>query len=198
MLILLRHAPTAYHPPSLFDDTKQVNPYLTHIIMPALYNGIESGKPFSLTIEEEPLNQAIASYGWPQAHGSLLISTPMLFLRENELTGMTGVNLNGVDTVITVQIHPEFDPNGLLNLKLQKVRAGAISLTMLVKPIAKRMYNDRMAAMEGHQDFYSNILGSILAEKPFEPTFKVGKRTLKITNITIHNKTAKLDFAIKH
>jgi len=191
-LILLHHQPADYNPPSLLDTPNEVNPYFTHVIMPAFYNGIQSGKPFTIIIDEKPLNDAIIACGWPQAYDSMLFSTPVVFFTKNRITGMCRINYNGIDTVITAAVSPQFKHDGKLALSLQTVRAGALALTLLVKPIASRMYNSHMEMMQGKPDLYSTIMGSILAEKPFDPVIVMGKHKARITNIQIDKRTAKI------
>ena len=57
---------------------------------------------------------------------------------------MAMVNYNSVDMVVTVEIMPQFDDKGLLNLEVEKVKMGALGVTFIAKKLAKKMYNEQV------------------------------------------------------
>ena len=189
IIILLRYKPADYHPEPTFDE--QVSPYLTHQLLPQFYNGIQRKEPFEMIIEQKGLNEAITALGWPQMFNGLLISTPVISFAPQRLQLRAMVNYNGIDTVVTVEIVPWIDEQGLLNLDVKNVKMGALGVTYITKKLAKKMFNEQIQFIEP-DNIASLAMASLMAEKPFEPVFAVDGERAKVDNVVLENVMLKI------
>jgi hypothetical protein len=189
IVILLRHTPSDYTPEPSFE--RQVSPYLTHQLLPQFYNGLQRREPFDLIVDQKGLNEAIAAMGWPQIYNGLIISTPVVYFAPKNLRLMAMVNMNSVDTVVTVEIIPRFDDKGLLNLEIGKVKMGALGVTYIAKKMAKKMYSERELNVES-DNITALALASVLADKPFEPVFAVEGEKAKVDGVVLEKEVMKI------
>jgi hypothetical protein len=188
-LILLKYKPADYNAISASEE--EISSYLVNELFPQFYNGMQREQAFEVVVEQNGINEAIGSFGWPQIHNGLIISTPVVFFTPERLRLMAMLNYEGVDTVITVEVIPRFDSKGLLNLEIDKVKMGALGITFVTKKIAKKMFDDRAQFAEA-DNIASLALESLLAEKPFEPVFVFQGKKMKIDNIALENKIMKI------
>jgi hypothetical protein len=189
IVILLHHKPADYHPEPTFDE--QVSPYLTHQLLPQFYNGLQRKEPFEIVIEQKGLNEAITAIGWPQIYNGLIISTPVVYFAPQNLRLMAMVNLNSVDTVVTVEITPRIDEKGLLSLEINKVRIGTLSVTFIAKKLAKKMFSEQNQFVVP-DNIASLALASLLEDKPFAPVFKAEGKEVKVDSISIENQVLRM------
>jgi len=190
LIILLRHTPSDYTPEPAFDT--QVSQYLTHQLMPQFYNGMQKREPFELIIDQKGLNEAIASFGWPKMYANgLIISTPAVIFEPNRLQLMANVNLKGFDTVVTVEICPQFDASGLLIMNVEKMQIGALGVTYIAKMMAKKMFDEQIGSVEA-DNITSLALASAMTGRPFVPAFKADGKKAKIDNVILKNETLKI------
>jgi hypothetical protein len=188
-VILFTHKPADYNPDSV--SGKQISPYLTNRLMPQFYNGLQRGEPFELAIEQKGLNEAITVLGWPQIYNGLIVSTPVAVFGPQLLRLMAQVNYDGIDSVITVEITPQFDSNGLLNLEVVKVKMGALSITFIAKKLAKKMFNEQIQFVEP-DNIVALALASLMADKSFEPILEADGKKIKIDRIIIDKQILKI------
>jgi hypothetical protein len=190
ILILLRHTPADYRPQVGFE--KRISPYVTNQIIPQLYNGVQKREPFELTINQIGLNEAITSFGWPKMYGNgLIVSTPTVIFEPNNLRLMAKVNLNAIDTVVTVEISPHFDEKGMLNLNIDNVKLGNIPVTFIAKQLAKKMSEEQIQGAQA-DNIASSALISLLTGRQFEAIFSIDGKKAKIDNAIIVKKTIKI------
>jgi len=185
---LLLYKPSRYDPlgpPPADRQPGQVSPYLTQLSS-ELYNGAQRGKPFELVVTEREINEAITSSNWPIESEGIWFSAPaVLFVPESIILMGTAV-IRGAEFVVTVNLQPKVDPNGLLSLRVAKVKIGAMNITPLAKMIAKQMYADRLATTRvDTRDVRAKIAASLLNEEPFEPVFLVEDRRVRLDDVTI-------------
>jgi hypothetical protein len=77
--------------------------------------------------------------------------------------------VEGAELVITIELGPRMDDQGSLNLCVDKVKVGAIPVTLVVKPMAKKMYRERIASTPiDMQDWRTKVVASLLNEESFE------------------------------
>jgi uncharacterized protein YpmS len=99
---------------------------------------------------------------------------------------MGTADAKGVEFVVTIELEPKIDEEGLLNLQLAKLKVGAMNITPLAKIIAKKMYLQRISGLEvDAQAIQTKIAASLLNDEPFEPVFSIDKRKVRIEKITI-------------
>jgi hypothetical protein len=187
--ILIHHKPADYNPQPVSD--KQLSTYLTNQLLPQFYNGMQRNEPFELVIEQKGLNEAITSFGWPQIHNDLIISTPAVAFSPQGLRLMTMVNYNSVNMVVTVEVVPRFDDKGRLNLEVDKAKVGALGVTFVAKKLAKKMFDEQVQVVEP-DNIVSLVLASMLADRPFEPVFEVEGKKAKVDNIVLEKSALRL------
>jgi len=184
LLVLLLYRPGRYKPYKVapISGTKgEVSPYLTHDLLPQLYNGAQRREPFDLVVIQEGINETIARYKWPQESEGIIFSAPIVLFVPESIILMGTANIKGVDLVITIVAEPVIDEDGLLLLDVTKVKIGAMNITPLAKLLGKRMYAERLATMPvDTKDLRTKIAASLLNDEPFEPVFYVPDADKKV------------------
>jgi len=184
-LVLLLYKPTHYDPPD-FAHSKEVSPYLTHELSPQFYNGAQRGEPFDLVVLQKGINDIVARSKWPREFDGVSFSTPAVLFVPDSIVLMAAVNIKGVEFVVTIVAEPKIDDHGLLNLRVTKVKVGAMNITILARVMARRIYQQRLATTPlNTQNLGAQIAASILNDEPFEPVFEVEDKKLRVKKITI-------------
>lgn len=189
ILGLLLYKPGRYNPDNFTDsnyDPKQVSPYLTHELMPQLYNGAQLGEPFEVTITQKGINELVARSGWPLESEGVMFYAPALLFESDSIIFMGTADIKGVQFVITIELKPKVNQEELLNLEVSKVKVGAMNITPLAKMIAKKMYAERLSEESiDTDDLRTKIAASLLNEEPIEPVFKVEDKKVRLKKITV-------------
>ncbi len=184
-VLLLLYKPACYDP-HVFAHTKEVSPYLTHELSPQFYNGAQRGEPFDLVVLQKGINDIVARSKWPREFDGISFSTPAVLFVPDSIVLMGTVNIKGVEFVVTIVAEPRVDEQGLLNLRVAKIKVGAMNITLLAKVMAGTMYQKQLAtAPLNTQDLRTKIAGSLLNDEPFEPVFKVEDKNVRVKKITI-------------
>lgn len=188
--LLLFYKPAYSIPPEAIEST-EVSPYLTHILLPQFYNSMQRNEPFDMTITDSGINDIIVRSQWPkEINGLSLMPVKLFFVRDN-IVLVTTVNTGKVKFVITIFIQAMLDENGLLNLQIQKIKAGAVNITFLAKIIVRKLYqSDILEINSGRVD--EQIAASLLDGVPFEPVFEIEDKKVRIQKITIEQGDLKL------
>jgi hypothetical protein len=191
---LLLHKPAHYKPSAIAPPKikGQVSPYLTHELLPQLYNGAQREEPFDLVVTQKGINEAITWSEWPQESEGISLSAPLVFFVPDGIELMGTANVKGVDLVVAAVVKPRLNEEGFLHLHVAKVKIGAMNITPLARLIAKRMYAHRLATVPiDTEDLGARIAGSLLNDEPFEPVFDIAdffeseNKKLRIEKITI-------------
>jgi hypothetical protein len=189
ILAVLVHRPSRYKPltePPTSSDRKPVPHYITHDLGQALYNGAQDKRPFELVVDEKPFNEAIAGLKWPQEAQGVAFSNPTILFSPDVVTLMGTANIEGAEFIVTIVLAPKINSDGLLDIKVEKVKIGAMSITFLAKIIAKRMYQDRLETVPiDTEDIRAKIAAALLVDEPFEPVFKIDDKKIRIEKITV-------------
>ncbi len=185
---LLFHRPARYKPLD-FAHSKEVSLYLTHELLPELYNGVQYQEPFNLVVTQRGINDIVARFDWPQQLGHISFSAPMVLFVPARVMLMGIVSLNGAEFIVTVIAEPGLDAEGLLNLQVVSVKLGAVDITPLAAVLAKRIYQRQFATtgIDG-EDFWAKMTASLLNGQPFEPVFKIEDKKVRVAKITIKQK----------
>ncbi len=173
ILGLLLYRPGRYRPLSAaFFRPGQVSPYLTHLTA-EIYNGAQLGEQFEVVLTEEGINDIIARWdGWPLAQGGVLLYEPAVVLVPGRLVLMGTANARGMELVVTIEVEPKLEENGLLRLRVAKVKVGAVNTTLIAKAIAAKMYSQRLSEVQVDTGAWqSRLAGSLLNDEAFEPVF---------------------------
>jgi len=187
---LLLYRPGRYKPSDSGQYKRgEVSPYLTNELSPTIYNGAQRVEPFDVIITQDGLNDIIARGNWPMESEGVLLYAPAALFIPGRLVLMGTADAKGVEFVVTIELEPNIDEEGLLNLELAKVKVGAMNITPLAKIIAKKMYMERISGIEIDSGaIQTMIAASLLTNEPFEPVFSIDdKKKVRIEKITIEN-----------
>jgi hypothetical protein len=185
---LLLHRP-AYYKPLDFAHSKEVSLYLTHQLLPELYNGAQLQEPFNLVVTQSGINDIVARFEWPKEFGGIRVSAPMVFFVPDSIVLMGTVFLKGAGFVGTVVAEPNLDVEGLLNLQVVSVKIGAVDITPLARVLARRICQQQFAAANiGAEDLWAQAAASLLDGEPFKPVFKIEDKKVRVEKITIERK----------
>lgn len=195
---LLLHKPSRYNPvvPAEADPNGQrVHPYLHRELASTLYNGAQSRRPFEMVVVDRALNEAIARAKWPQESGGIVFSAPEVLFVPGQIVLMGTANIEGADLVVTIELTPQMDERGYLNLIVDKVKLGAVNITPLARMVARKMYQEGFAAGPvDTEDWRTKIAASLLSEKPFEPVFSVDDKWVRLKGFDVTAGTLSAEF----
>jgi len=195
---LLLYRPGRYKPvdfSSNSDGREQVSRYLTHELGPAFNKGVQYREPFELAVTQEGINDIIARLNWPVESEGILFYAPAVFFIPGTFVLMGTADVQGVKFIVTIELEPKINEQGLLNLQVAKVKVGAVNITPLAKMMAKKMYAQRLATMPiDTKAVQTLIVASLLNDEPFEPVFRVEDKKVRIEKITIAEKKLLLRF----
>jgi hypothetical protein len=198
ILALLLHKPGSYDPAdpnSAGLERGQVSPYLTHELSPQFYNGTQRGEPFDLMITQKGINEIVAGWGWPRMSEGVMLYAPAVIFVPGSVVLMGTANVKGVEFIVTIVLKPSIDERGFSHLLVAEVKVGAMNITWLAKPMARKMYAQRAASLPADaKSFYGKIAASVLNDEPFEPVFEVDDRRVRVEAITVYQQklTARL------
>jgi len=186
---LLLYRPGRYKPADFSSDNYkrgEVSPYLTHDLSPKIYNGTQRGKPFELVVTQKGINEIITRGNWPMESEGILLYAPAALFVPGAVVLMGTADIKGVEFVVTIELEPKIDEQGLLNLRVAKVKVGAMNITPLAKMMAKKMYTQRLAAIRiDTEAVQTKIAASLLNDEPFEPVFRVDDKKVRIEKIAV-------------
>jgi hypothetical protein len=186
-LTLLLYTPGRYSPPRPADHN-EVSPYLTHELLSDFYNNAQYDEPFDLVIDQAGINDAIARADWPYASDDILFKTLQVFFIPDAILIMGPVELRGVEFVITARVSPLLDEQGLLHLKVETMKVGAMNLTPVAKIIGQKMYEHSIAMADiDSRDLRARIAAALFTKTPFMPVLRVGRRKVQMDQIYIEH-----------
>jgi transcriptional regulator of aromatic amino acid metabolism len=120
-----------------------------------------------------------------ESEGILLYAPAVLFV-PGAVVLMGTADIKGVEFVVTIELEPKIDEQGLLNLRVAKVKVGAMNITPLAKMMAKKMYAQRVAAISiDKKAVQTKIAASLLNDEPFEPVFSIDDKKVRIEKIAV-------------
>jgi hypothetical protein len=186
---LLLYRPGRYKPAEFGSGNYkrgQVSPYLTNELSPKIYNNTQRGKPFELVVTQKGINDIIARANWPRESEGILLYAPAVLFVPGAVVLMGTADIKGVEFVITIELEPKINEQGFLNLHVGKVKVGAMNITPLAKMMAKKMYTQRINALDVDTEaVQTKIAASLLNDEPFEPVFSIDDKKVRIEKITV-------------
>ena len=195
---LLLYRPGRYKPAEFGSGNYkrgQVSPYLTNELSPAIYNGAQRVEPFDVVITQDGLNDMIARGNWPMESEGILLYAPAALFVPGTVVLMGTADIKGVEFIITIELEPKINEQGLLNLQVAKVKVGAMNITPLAKMMAKKMYAQRVAAIPIDKEaVQTKIAASLLTDEPFEPVFEIDDKKVRIEKIAVAKEKLLLRF----
>jgi len=189
VILLFLHKPSQYRPVAPADPSpngREVDPYLHRDLWSKFYNGAQGQQPFTLVVLDQALNEALARLNWSQESDGVKLSTPQVFFAPGRIILMGTTTVEGAELIVTVEFAPQLDDQGDLNLLVDKVKVGAIPVTFAVKPLAKKMYRERIESMPiDMEDVRTKVVASILSDEPFEPVLRVEDKWVRLQNFDL-------------
>ena len=185
IIALFLYKPRCYDPPRAVNDN-QVSQYLTHVLYQDIYNGSQRQEPFDLIVTQKGINDVIVRSEWPKQSDGIIFSAPAVLFVPDRIILMGTVVLKGVELVVTIVGNPILDEEGLLNLRVVKVKIGAMNITFLARMMAERIYRQQLATTDVDiEDRQAQIAASLLNDEPFEPVFEIDDKRVRVEEITI-------------
>jgi len=194
LVLLILHKPAGYYRSKEVADN-EISSYLTHKLLPQLYNGAQRQQPFELEITEEGINDITAHSHWPRQAVGCKFSAPVFSLHPGRVVVTGQAILKGVEFAVTVELKPAISGDGLLVLSICRVRVGTVNITPLAKAIAAGMYQNKVES--GDVDVNSigaKVLAALLFDEPFEPVFEIDNEKIRAEKVTICEKKLLVDF----
>ena len=193
VIVLLLYKPAGYSCPEVIgadSKNREVSSYLTHELLPQIYNGAQRAESFDLLVSQKGINHAIAGSTWPKEYDGITFLAPQVFFTAEHIVLMGTANLGGVEFVVSVEAEPAIDEQGMLNLRVAKVMVGAVNITPLARVIAQSSYRKKLEEKGiAANPLRAKIAASLLNNEPFEPVFKVpgDGQKVRADKITITN-----------
>jgi hypothetical protein len=183
--VLLTHKPNDYTPLRITDQN-QISLYLTHNMLPVIYNNLQLDKPFEIVITEEGLNDIIARWRQPMSYDNISFTDPQVIFEQNQIILMATANTEIASPVLTIRVTPAINSFGLLNIHVDSISLGAAGITTLAKSMGSKALSDWLAftGMEPN-DIVILACRSLLNDEPFDPVFKVGDKSLRLCKIKL-------------
>jgi len=186
--VLITHRPKNYAPLRIADQY-QISTYLTHQLMPTIYNNSQLDAPFEVVITEEGLNDIIARWRQPMNFNNITFTDPQAILTQNQIILMATARTRFASPVLTIRITPAIDYFGQLNIRVDSVSLGAAGVATLAKSMGNKAFTDWLVFTGTEpNNIAAQVCRSLLNNEPFEPVFKVGDKSLRICKIKLEKK----------
>jgi uncharacterized protein YpmS len=187
-LVLTAYRPGRYAPVRIADQN-QVSPYLTHQLMPTIYNNAQLDKPFEVIITQQGLNDIVARLPQPIRLHNITLADPQVFLMSERIVLMAAVRAKPIDFFVTIELNPTINERGLLNLHINNIKLGMVNVTAVAKLIGDKAYSNWLTTTGTEpNNFAAQVCRSFLRDKPFEPVFEIRGKTLRLTKINVETK----------
>ena len=188
VLVLTAYRPKRYAPVKITDNNL-ISPYLTHHLLPAVYNGAQLGQPFEVVITQDGLNDIVARFPQPIKLHNITLTDPQVIFTPMQITLMATVKARPVNPVLTIEVSPFINQHGLLNLCINRVLLGNIDITSIAMSIGNKAYSNWLSSTGTEPDnIAAQVCRSLLNNEPFEPIFEIGGKQLRVSNIEIMTK----------
>lgn len=187
-LVLTAYKPGRYAPVRIADQN-QVSPYLTHQLMPEIYNNAQLDKPFEVVITQQGLNDIVARLPQPIRLHNITLADPQVVLMREQIILMAAVRAKPIDFFVTVELNPKINEQGLLNLHVNSVKLGAVNVTAIARLIGDKAYSNWLTTTGTEpNNFAAQLCRSLLKNEPFEPVFTTSGRQLLLSKIVVEPK----------
>jgi hypothetical protein len=191
-ILLLAYKPKGYVA-AVPDTSGRISTYLTHRLAADFYNGAQMGETFELTVQEDGVNDIIATGGWTGDLGDTRASLPVVHFEPGKVLVMASAYVKGAEFVATIEAKPWIDTAGKFNATLESFKVGAVPVTIAAKAVARKMYYDRIGELPKN-DIRALIGSALLDDQPFEPVVEIDGKTVRISKIEVGDRTLKVSF----
>ena len=186
--VLVTHRPKNYAPLRIADQN-QISIYLSHYLMPTIYNNSQLDAPFEVVITEEGLNDIIARWRQPVKFNNITFTDPQAILTQRQIVLMATARTRYANPVLTIRITPAIDYFGQLNIHVDSVSLGAAGVTTLAKSMGNKAFTDWLSFTGTEpNNIAAQVCRSLLNDESFEPIFKIGDKSLRICKIKLEKK----------
>jgi hypothetical protein len=183
--VLTAHKPGRYAP-LIIEDHNQISLYLTHQLLPTVYNNTQLGEPFEVVITQQGLNDIVARTQQPISFGKVELYDPQVILTPDKIILIAAVKTKPLDLFVTIELNPVINQQELLTLHINRVMLGAVNITSMSRSIANKAYSDWLSQTGTEaNNIVAQICGSFLNDEPFEPTFEFGGKSLRISKFKV-------------
>jgi hypothetical protein len=184
VLLLLFYRP-AYYKPQLFTEDRQLSPYLTHQLIPQFYNGVQLQEPFDLVITQQGINEIAHYLPLPEVSRRVNLTSPTVYFASNKIVIAAAANVHGARLIITLEVALSFDANGLLSVNMDKVKIGAMNVTIPARIIGRQIYGERFNnGIIDPNDIRTLLSASFFDGQPFDPVFDIDGKKVRLTGIS--------------
>ncbi len=174
-----------WYSPSKNAGSSQVNPYITHQLLPTVHNKVQYGEPFEVQIDQHGVNDMMAQYFKPVGVDGMMFENPAVAFKNDRLFLAGMVKRSGLDLIVTVIFHPRLLRDGKIALEMQDVIIGQSSAPFLKDDIRDALGRG-VGNMFSSQDM-SKMLVDMINSKPIDPAFNMAGYKVRITGIKITN-----------
>ena len=187
-VFLLVHKPADYKPLRITDQN-QISLYLTHNVMPTIYNNSQLDKPFEVVITEEGLNDIIARWRQPINFNNIIFSGLQAILTQKQIILMAAAQTRFASPILAARITPSINSSGRLNIHVDSVSIGAVGVKTIAIAAGNKAYTDWLEFTgTDPNDIAAQVCRSLLNDEPFDPVFKVGDKSLRVGKIQLEKK----------
>ncbi len=185
VLFLLFYRP-AYYKPQLAADNKQLSPYLTHYLIPQFYNGVQLQEPFDLVITQQGINEIARHLPLPEESRRVNLTSPAIYFASDRIVIAAAATVHCARLIITLEVAPAFDANGLLSVNMDKVKIGAMNVTIPARIIGRKMYTDHFDPDKiDPNDVRTLLAASFFDGRPFDPVFDIDGKKVRLAAISV-------------
>ncbi len=185
---LLLYKPGIYNPLNSTNpsESNEVSPYFLKLSS-EINNKAQSGRPFEIVVTQDALNDIINKADWPIESEGILLYAPAAVINPDTVILMGTAKFQGIDFVVTIELQAKINEAGLIQIGLAKIKVGAVNITPLAKITAKKMYEDKIAAVGDLDldDWRTKVAASLLNDEAFNPVFEVQGHNVKVEKIRI-------------
>jgi hypothetical protein len=175
--------------------TSQVDPYFTHTVLPKIYNGAQLQQPFDVNVTQEGINAILTSSQWTKTANGITFNTPQVFFTPEGIVLIDHAVFNGSDFTVTIVGKPVFKKDNLMNLTLKEIKVGALPVTAIAKLIVAGCYKNAVPEIgEAQNDWPDKIATSLLNDKPFDPTFNIDGKKIRIDSVILGDQEIVIHF----
>ena len=182
------YRPSLYNPLNSTEpsESNEVSPFLLKLSS-EINNKVQSGSPFEVTITQEALNDIINRADWPIESEGTLLYAPAAIINPDTVILMGTADFQGVEFIVTIELQQNINEDGLIKISVSKIKIGAVNITPIAKITAKKMYAEKMAALEDIDldSWKTKIAASLLNDEAFEPVFEIQEKTVKVEKLSI-------------
>ena len=176
-------------------DGNDMSSYLTHKLLPEIYNQSQYGEVFEVDFSAEGINDIISCSKWPRGSDEVLFSIPKVGFHPEAMVLHGIVTIKEMPFAVTMEVEPEIDDAGLLHINVSMIRVGALQITPIARLVWQNLYRDWSGRSENaDKNLEGKILRSLFEGEGIEPVFELHERQICIESIDIYYGGATIGF----